>query len=496
MTNTSIASPPPRLQSKLPLGLLLGVIGMLLIIWAPEQAGLPIAGQRMLGILVFAVVVWITETVSYEISALMIFTLIIGLLGALPFPHASSITYNTLDGLKIALSGFANPALGLVVGALFIAATMSHTGLDRRIALFTLSKIGTSPRRILIGTVIVIFVLSLIVPSATARSACVAAIMMGVIASFNLPLHSNLAAAIMITVAQGTNIWNIGIQTAAAQNILSLGFMHQILGERVTWLEWFIAGAPWAIIMSVVLIWVVMKQLPIKDSGITGGKEIVAASLSELGPMDYAQKYLLTVSSLLLLGWATEGKLHNFDAASLTYAALLLLMLPGLGVITWKDIQSRMPWGVVIVFGVGISLGTALVQTQAAKWLGTQVVTHLPLESLSIVTTFAILSGFLIIIHLGFASATALCSAVLPVLISVLQSLPGEFSNVGVSMMLNFAISFGFILPINSPQNMVCLATNTFSSRQFVKSGLVLTLIGYVLMIVLASTYWKWLGWF
>ena len=494
MINTSISS-PPRLHTKLPLGLVLGMVMMLLIIGAPEQAGLTIVGQRMLGILAFAVVVWITETVSYEVSALMIFTLIIVLLGAVPLPPTSPITYSTLDGLKLALSGFSNPALGLVVGALFIAATMSHTGLDRRIALFTLLRIGTSPRRILIGTVIVTFVLSLIVPSATARSACVAAIMMGVIASFNLPLRSNLAAAIMMTVAQGTNIWNIGIQTAAAQNILSLGFMYQILGARVTWLEWFIAGAPWAVIMSGVLIWVVMKLLPIDSHDIPGGKEIVAVSLSELGPMTYAQKYLLIISTILLIGWSTEGKLHNFDTASLTYIALLALMLPNIGVVSWKDIQNRVPWGVVVVFGVGISLGTALVQTQAAKWLGIQVATHLPLDKLNIVAIFAILSGFLIVIHLGFASATALCSAVLPILIAVLQSLPGDFSHVGMAMVLNFAVSFGFILPINAPQNMVCLATGTFTSRQFVKVGLVLTLIGYVLMIGLASTYWKWLGW-
>lgn len=481
---------------KFPIGLIIGIAVMLIIMMSPAQVGLPLAGQRMLAILAFAVIVWITEAVTYEVSALMIFTLIIGVLYGLPSVSDTAINYTSLDGLKLALSGFSNPGLGLVVGALFIAAAMSHTGLDQRIALFTLSKIGTSTRRILIGTVVVTFLLSLVVPSATARSACVVAIMMGMITSFNLPSHSNLPAAVMMTVAQATNIWNIGIQTAAAQNVLGVGFIYQILGQRITWLEWFIAGFPWAIVMSIILIWVVMRLLPEEGHPIPEGKELILASLAKLGKINYSQKYLLATSLFLLFGWATEGRLHQFDTTSVTYLGLLILMLPQIGAVSWQDIHHRIPWGVIVVFGVGISLGTALVYTEAAKWLGNQVVAYLPAEHLGIFTVFAILSAFLIVIHLGFASATALCSAILPILIAVLQSIPGDFNATAIAMLLTFAISFGFILPINAPQNMVCLATDTFSTHQFIKVGVILTLIGYGLMMLFAGTYWQWLGYF
>lgn len=492
------SSPFTAIRSKiqLPIGLIIGIICMLTIINLPLHGDLSLAGQRMLAILAFAVIVWITEAVSYEVSALMIFTLIIGLLYGVPTVKDPALTYKSMEGLKLALSGFSNPALGLVVGALFLAATMSHTGLDQRIALFTLSKIGTSTHRILIGTVVVTFLLSLVVPSSTARSACLVAIMMGMITSFNLPLHANLSAAIMMTVAQATNIWNVGIQTAAAQNVLGVGFIHEILGQRITWLEWFIAGAPWAIIMSLFLIWLVIRLLPDEGHSIAEGKEVVVNALYKLGPMNYAQKYLLIVAGGLLLGWATEGKFHHIDTASILYLGLLALLFPKIGAVSWPDIQKRIPWGVVIVFGAGISLGTALVYTEAAKWLGTEVAHHLPSEYLGIISIFAILSAFLIIIHLGFASATALCSAILPIMIAVLQSIPGDFNHAGISMILTFAISFGFILPINAPQNIICLATDTFSSHQFIKIGLIITLVGYGLMMLMANTYWKWLGYF
>jgi sodium-dependent dicarboxylate transporter 2/3/5 len=239
----------------------------------------------------------------------------------------------------------------------------------------------------------------------------------------------------------------------------------------------------------------VLKMMPPEADAIAGGKEAVEAQLREMGPMTSAQKRLLAVSIGLLLFWATEGKLHRFDTTSVTYVGLVVLMLPRFGVMTWKEVQSRIPWGTVIVFGVGISLGTALLTTQAGQWLGNHVVAATGLDSLPTLWVFAILAVFLILIHLGFASATALTSAMLPILIAVLQTLPGDFNRLGMTMLLGFTVSFGFILPINAPQNMVCLGTDTFTAKQFARVGIVITLVGYALLLLFAATYWRWLGW-
>ncbi|VVE74629.1 DASS family sodium-coupled anion symporter [Pandoraea sputorum] len=491
--DVSVQSPPQK--KAIPIGLIAGVIVMIAVLFIPMPDDLPVAGHRMLAILAFAVVVWITEAVSYEASAIIITSLMAFLVGTAPTVQDPSVEYGTSRAISMALAGFSNSALALVAGALFIAAAMTRTGLDRRIALVTLSRIGTSTRRVMIGAVAVTILLSLVVPSATARSACVVPIMMGVIAAFGVDKRSNIAAGIMIIVAQATSIWNVGIQTAAAQNLLTVGFMDKMLGDRITWAEWLVAGAPWAIIMSVVLVVLVLKLMPPEADAIAGGKEAVEAQLRDMGPMTSAQKRLLAVSIGLLLFWATEGKLHRFDTTSVTYVGLVVLMLPRFGVMTWKDVQSRIPWGTVIVFGVGISLGTALLTTQAGQWLGNHVVAATGLDSLPTLSIFAILAAFLILIHLGFASATALTSAMLPILIAVLQTLPGDFNRLGMTMLLGFTVSFGFILPINAPQNMVCLGTDTFTAKQFAKVGIIVTVVGYALLLVFAATYWRWLGW-
>ncbi|TLX57684.1 hypothetical protein DN826_07335 [Stutzerimonas nosocomialis] len=478
-----------------PPGLLVGVLALIGVLLLPLPADLPVAGQRVLAILVFAVVVWITEAVSYEASAIMITALLAFLVGTAPTVANPEVVYGSSAAIGMALTGFSSPALALVAGALFIAAAMTHTGLDRRIALFTLSRVGTSTRHVLGGTLVVIVLLSLVVPSATARAACVVPIMLGIIAAFGIDRRSNIAAGMMIIVAQGTSIWNIGIQTAAAQNLLLVGFMDKLLGTRVSWIDWLIAGAPWALLMSFVLLFVVLRLLPPETERIAGGREAVARELAALGPMTGPQKRLLAVSVGLLLCWASEGKLHGFDTTSTTYAGLVILMLPCLGVMTWKDVQARIPWGTVIVFGVGISLGTVLLSTQAGQWLGAQVVAHTGLGSVGPLGIFAILGAFLIVIHLGFASATALTSALLPILIAVLLNLPGDFNRLGMTMLLGFVVSYGFILPINAPQNMVCLGTETFNARQFARVGLLITVIGYLSMLVFATTWWRWLGW-
>jgi di/tricarboxylate transporter len=105
------------------------------------------------------------------------------------------------------------------------------------------------------------------------------------------------------------------------------------------------------------------------------------------------------------------------------------------------------------------------------------------------------LSLFLIVIHLGFASATALASAMIPIVIAVLQSVATPGINlVGLTMVLQFVVSFGFILVVNAPQNMVAYGTETFAAKDFVRTGLVLTFVAYALVMLLGATYWHWLG--
>ena len=492
-TTTLIAkptSPLPKLWS-----VALAVAALLIIVFAPPVAGLPLAGQRMLAVFGFAVIIWVTEALDYAVSAVVIASLMAILLGISPDPAKPTVLMGTTQGLTLAVSGFSNTALILVAAALFLAAAMSVTGLDRRIALVILSHVGTRTSRVVIGGIAITIVLSFLVPSATARAAVVVPIMLGIVLAFGAEKRSRLAALVMLTTVQAVSVWNVGVKTAAAQNMVAIGFIQHMLGHDITWVAWLIAAAPFSVALSIGLYFIAMVMLPPESREVPGGQATIQRELAEIGPMTGKQKRLLTVSLVLLCFWATEQILHQFDSSTTTTAAVAILMLPGIGVMTWNEAQSRIPWGTVVLFGVGISLGTALLQTRAASWLANLIVSGFGLNELGALAILAVLSMFLIVIHLGFASATALASSLIPIIISVLQKVQTPGINViGMTMILQFVVSYGFILPVNSPQGMVAYGTDTFSARDYIRVGLVLTVLAYLLTLVFGATYWRWLG--
>jgi len=211
--------------------------------------------------------------------------------------------------------------------------------------------------------------------------------------------------------------------------------------------------------------------------------------------MSAKEKRLLAISLILLCFWATEGILHHFDSSTTTTVAVALLFLPYVGVMDWKRANTLIPWGTVVLFGVGISLGTALLQTQAAQWLAGLIVQWFGLNQLTGIAVLAVMATFLVVIHLGFASATALAATMIPIIIAIVQKVqtPG-ISVVGITLLLQFVVSYGFILPVNSPQGMLAYGTETFAVRDFVRTGIVITVLAYVLTLVFGATYWHWLG--
>ena len=475
-------------------GFYLALAVLAAIVLMPPQEGLSVAGQRMIGIMVFSVIVWATTAISYPVSAGVIITLIAFLIGFAPNPATGKI-YGTAGGLAMGLKGFSETAFCLVAAAMFLAAAMTKTGLDKRIALVILSKLGAKANRVVIGVILCGFILSFFVPSTTARVACLVPIVMGMIKAFDVPLKSRFAAMLMITVAQVDSVWNVGIKTAAAQNMVAVNFIKSQLGVDISWLDWFIAAAPFAILMSFCLYHLRMYLFPPEIDEIPGGQATVKRLLNEMGPVTVNEKKLLSISIVLLFFWTTEKMLHPLDTSTTTMLAVTLLMLPKIGVMNWEETVHKINWGTVLLFGVGISLGSALLSTKAATWMANQIVASFGLANSSTIVVLAIMSLFLIFIHMGFASATGLAAAIIPIVISVLQSLKTPGVNViGMTMILQYVVSFGFILPVNAPQNMIAYGTDTFEVRDFVRSGIPLTIIGFGLIMLLGATYWKWLG--
>jgi sodium-dependent dicarboxylate transporter 2/3/5 len=491
---TSTPGAPSRVKGG---ALAVATLALLAVTLMPAPAGLSVAGQRVLAVLAFAIVVWITEAVSYPVSAALVVTLGALLVGAAPpyLPNATGAAIGTSKALGLFLEGFASPAAALVAAAVFLAAAMRHTRLDRRLALLVLRRTGTSPDGILVGAILVGIVLAFFVPSTTARVGAIVPIMSGMVAAFGLARDSRMAACLMITTAQVATIWNVAIKTAAAQNLLAVGLIQQALGVSVSWRTWFVNAAPWALVMTGVLYVVMRAVVPPERVGGPEARAEIAAQLSALGPVRAAEWRLIAVAVALLALWSTEGALHTLDTSTTTLAAVTLLLMPRVGVLAWEDAERLVPWGTVVLFAVGISLGSVLIATGAAAWTARATLGAFGVQALSPLAMVAVLSAVNVVVHLGFASATSLAATWIPIVLAFTAAMQRpDVPTLGMVLVQQFVVSFGFLLPVNSPQNMVAYGSGAFTTRDFLRTGVWITLVGYLLVLVLAATWWRWTG--
>jgi solute carrier family 13 (sodium-dependent dicarboxylate transporter), member 2/3/5 len=477
-------------------GLVAGIVALVVIVLLPQPEGLSVAGQHMLGIFAFAVIVWMTEAIDYAASSIVIMALIALLLGIAPDPAHPEHALGTSRALSAAMDGFTNPAVALIAASLVIAAAMSITGLDRRLALVVISLIGTSRSRLLLGIIAVMVLLAFFVPTASARVACLVPIVLGIIAALGLNRKGRVAGMLMMSIVYLSLIWAMGIATGAAQNVYVNALMERTIQVRISWIDWLVVGAPYSIALSTALYFILMYMMAPDVAEVDTAPAATQIKLdSDLGPMSHNEIKLLVFALVLLGFWSTEGRLHNVDSSTVAIVAVALMFIPGIGVVGWKQVQSRIPWGILVQLGVGVGLGTALLKTGAAAWLAGFVVNEFGVQHLSVLAILAVLWLFLILIHLGFSSGAAMATTMIPVMLSVLQEAQIPVLQVaGMTMLLTFVTSIGWILPVNGPQNMLAYGTETFEARDFIRVGVVLTVAAYVLLLVFATTYWRWLG--
>jgi anion transporter len=475
-------------------GLVAAVVALVAIVLVPHPAGLSIAGQNMLAIFAFAVIVWMTEAIDYAASSVILLALMAFLLGTAPDPAQPDRVLGTSRALSAALDGFTNPAVALIAASLVLATAMSVTGLDKRLAYIVIALIGTSRSRLLAGTIVVMAGLAFFVPTASARVACLVPIVLGLISALGIDRKSRVAGMLMMSIVYLSLIWAMGIATGAAQNVYVNALMDKTIHVRIPWIEWLVAGAPFSLTLSAALYVVLMTMMKPRatEAELPRATNDLAA---KLGPITPAEIRLLVFSLVLLGFWATEQRLHAIDSSTVAIAAVALMFVPHLGVIAWKDVQSRIPWGILIQLGVGVGLGTALLKTGAAGWLATFVVDEFGVQQLSIFAMLGVLWLFMIVVHLGFSSGAAMATTMIPVLLGVFQQAAIPAPKVaGMTMLLTFATSIGWILPINGPQNMLAFGTGTFEARDFIRVGIVMTVITYLALLLFAATWWRWLG--
>ncbi|MBU0912396.1 MAG: SLC13 family permease [Gammaproteobacteria bacterium] len=450
---------------------------LLTVILPPPAAHMSQAAWMVTGLMAWMVLWWITEIVPIPVTSLlpMIFIPLLG-----------------IDKLDAATAPYAHPLIFLFFGGFFLSIAMEKTNLHKRIALKALSLVGTSPGLQIAALMGVTAFLSMWM-SNTATSVMMLPIGLSIIAMANASTQDQFGKAVLLGIAYSASIGGVATLIGTPPNALLAAYMSKSYGIQISFADWMILGVPLALSM-LILCWLWLTKIHFRMPKAELSNNDSSMQLQALGLMSRSQKLVLMVFTLAAISWISQQWLVKWtglpisDTVIALCAAALLFLLPGekgsgTALLEWKDSQN-VPWGVLLLFGGGLSMAEQIQKTGVAELLAQQ------LQLLDGVPPILLLVAVtsLIIFLTEVTSNTATAAAFLPLLGPVAVSM--ELSPLYLVVPAALAASFAFMLPVATPPNAIVFASGKLQIKDMVRAGLVLNLVG----IVAISLFSLWLG--
>ena len=463
-------------------GIWVGIAVFLVMLFLPSPEGLSPEAWRTAAVTSLMAIWWISEAIPIYATALVPIILF-------PFLGVTDIGGATTP--------YANPIIYLFLGGFFLAIAMERWQLHRRIALSIVLRSGVKSTSIIFGFMMASALLSMFV-SNTAT-----AIMMLPIAISILDLtkdateyeRRNFQIVLILAIAYGCNIGGMGTLIGSPPNALLAGFFMENYGFEVSFLDWMIIGVP-VVIISLPLVFLLLTRLiyPIHLPELKGGKAFIQSELTAMGRVTAQETmvgmvFFITASLWIIRPFISEWIPGLSDAGIAIGSAVVLFLLPSLddsqrSLLSWND-TKRMPWGVLILFGGGLSMASAISGSGLAQWIG-QNLTVLG-QWPTVVLIIGVVSLMIFLTEL--TSNTASTAAFLPIIASLALGL-GE-NPLLLAMAVTLAASCAFMLPVATPPNAIVYGTERISIPQMAKAGLwvnvlfigLITLVAYVLVM-------------
>lgn len=453
--------------------------------------------HQLLMIFVAVVTLWVTEALPIPVTALLIAPALIGF---------------GIVGSKVAFAPYADPLLFLFVGGFFIARSMQRHGLDRRIAgsLLSMSVVRAKPGRLRVAFLVTGALLSMWI-SNTATTAILAPILLGTYALGTAKGGKDPATGPLLGLAYACSVGGLGTLVGSPPNGIAARLIDDSLGPDVSFgfIEWAMVGMPAAALLLVIVITFTGRGAKANPLDATAVVESVPEPTVPKAsvPKRWNRGERTTAAALLLAiaGWTTTGlwKASGSEAgaafaAALPGGAVALLACVVLFVIRdekkelvlpWND-AVKIDWGIILLFGGGIALGTQMRETGLAQALAEGFVSATGIQGLWTLT--AVVTVFTIFFTEA-CSNTASATMLVPLVISIAEEL-------GVSIMppalaVGLAASCAFVLPIATGPNAIVYGTGRVDLRSMMRTGFVLNLLCAVAIVALLRILLPLYGW-
>ena len=468
------------LQNK---GFAFGLLIALSILAVPTPEGLSIEAHRTAAIFLLMGTWWATEAVPVAVTALVPLAL---------FPMLGIVD------IQSAADPYANKTIYLFFGGFLIATAIQKWGLHKRIALFVLENSGSNGASLIFGFMLTAAVISMWVMN-TATTIMLLPIGLAVVTVVKTTVShlsdkevESFQLALLLGIAYGATIGGMSTLIGTGPNGMLAAFMADNYDLDISFVDWMKVGVPLSAVM-LPCCWLILTKIIFKVNFETSSetKELLSSMKSELGELKGPELKVLIVFVLTALAWMFRTVLDNFsflsglsDAGIAMISSLALFLLPSgnkekkSALLEWKDAQENVPWGLLVLFGGGLSLANAVQSTGLAVWIGNLIPQGISLALI------VILVVALIIFLTELTSNMATTATFLPVVAAL--AIQSNFDPILVTAAVALAASCAFMLPVATPPNAIVFGSGLIRVPQMARAGFLVNVLGIIVVSFVA----------
>ena len=418
-------------------------------------------------VLAVAAFLFVTELIPLAVTAMAACTAL-GILGVLP--------------AKQVYAGLSNSTVVLFGGMFVIGAAMFKTGLAETIGLAVVRKAGTKEVP-LMGAIMLVTIILSSVSSNTGTVACLMPVIIGIAQAANIPASKEL-----MPLAVAANVGGTITMIGTPPNVIVTGALSAAGLPSFGFFEFALIGVPLSVIVLVYMLTIGRKTIPAKSAG-DMDEEAVKAAKEEAGASDDnapKSKTKMWISGLILIGvvvaMALNLKTVPLQTAAVTGAILCVIT----GCLKEKEAYAGIDWVTIFLFAGMLSVATAMDKTGAGKLIADTVVGMMGEHPNPIVlcAVLYLISNVLT----QFMSNTASAALLAPIGISIAQSIGADSKP--VLMAIGIAASMAYATPMATPPNTLVLGPGGFSFNDYVKVGVPLCVITFIVSVIIIPIFW------
>lgn len=439
------------------------------------------SNRAMLAIFVASLILWITEAIpNYLTSLILIIALV--LTGVLPE--------------KVAYAQLGHEVMWLNILSFVLASMLVVTGVAKRFALWFILKFGKNASSIFLSFIVINLVLSIFISATTAKAAILLPIFMVIAAVYGASNgnRNNFGRNIILQNLFQINMGASSFLTGSGANLLAASLIAGAIGSDIFFSDWMIAAFPGAMILMI-LGWIVGAKIifPIEKENrkpsIEGGMDTLKVELENMGKVSFNEIKSIFIFVSILALWVTD-RYHGISPTAVAFMGAIVALMPKIGIVSWNEVD--IPWHLLLFSAGAYTLGAGFNVTDLpsiavnSMFDGLGISDNTPFWVLYLILTFGMIYSALI-----FQSKTMRAMIFIPIAIGIATRF--GFEVISLALPLAFLIEHVYVLPFNSKPALLLYSTNHYSWTDTFKFGLMMQTLAWLLSIIMAMTYFKWL---